>query len=70
MSFNGDEELLDYAMREPERLQRPIVLVDDRAIVCRPAELVKTILPDAPCEAISDDYINPMLAIKHRYFSS
>jgi len=62
----GDEELLDYARQEPERIQRPIVIVDDRAVICRPAEIVKTILPDAACEAISDDYINPMLAIKHR----
>lgn len=64
--FNGEEELLDYAMQQPERLQRPIVIVDDRAVICRPAEIVKTILPDAACPAISDDYINPMLAIKHR----
>jgi len=39
-----DEEILDTIARHPNLLQRPIVEIDDRAIVARPAERVNEIL--------------------------
>ena len=40
----SDDQILDTIAQHPNLLQRPIVEIDDRAIVARPAERVNEIL--------------------------
>ena len=40
----SDDQILDTIAKHPNLLQRPIVEIDDRAIVARPAERVNEIL--------------------------
>lgn len=44
----SDEELLGQIERHPVLLNRPIVVTDKGAALCRPADKVLELLPDAP----------------------
>jgi len=44
----SDEELLARIERHPILLNRPIVVTDKGAALCRPADKVLELLPDAP----------------------
>ena len=41
-----DDQLLDFIVQHPILLNRPVVVTPAGAKVCRPAELVKSLLPD------------------------
>lgn len=40
----SDNEIIDAMVNNPKLIERPIVETDDRAVVCRPPELVKAII--------------------------
>lgn len=40
----SDDVLLDLMVKHPDLIQRPIVVKDDKAVLARPAEAVKTLL--------------------------
>ncbi|MBX9659970.1 MAG: arsenate reductase (glutaredoxin) [Nitrospiraceae bacterium] len=40
----SEEALLDLMVKHPDLIQRPLVVKDDKALLARPAETVKTLL--------------------------
>lgn len=40
----SDDALLDLMVKHPDLIQRPLVVKDDKAVLARPAETVKTFL--------------------------
>ena len=40
----SEEALLDLMVKHPDLIQRPLVVKDDKAVLARPAETVKTLL--------------------------
>ena len=40
----SDDALLDLMVKHPDLIQRPLVVKDDKALLARPAETVKTLL--------------------------
>ena len=40
----SDDALLDLMVKHPDLIQRPLVVKDDKALLARPAERVKTLL--------------------------
>lgn len=40
----SDDALLDLMVKHPDLIQRPLVVKDDKAVLARPAETVKTLL--------------------------
>ncbi|NOS79391.1 MAG: arsenate reductase (glutaredoxin) [Nitrospira sp.] len=40
----SDDALLDLMVKYPDLIQRPLVVKDDKALLARPAETVKTLL--------------------------
>ncbi len=40
----SDDALLDLMVKYPDLIQRPLVVRDDKAVLARPAETVKTLL--------------------------
>ena len=40
----SDDALLDLMVKYPDLIQRPLVVKDDKAVLARPAETVKTLL--------------------------
>ncbi len=40
----SDDALLDLMVKHPDLIQRPLVVRDDKAVLARPAETVKTLL--------------------------
>jgi len=40
----SDDALLDLMVKHPDLIQRPLVVTDDKALLARPAETVKTLL--------------------------
>lgn len=40
----SDDTLLDLMVKHPDLIQRPLVVKDDKAVLARPAETVKTLL--------------------------
>ncbi|MEQ1793172.1 MAG: arsenate reductase (glutaredoxin) [Nitrospira sp.] len=40
----SDDALLDVMVKHPDLIQRPLVVKDDKAVLARPAEAVKTLL--------------------------
>src|SRR5689334_2724205 len=42
----SDDELLDFMMRHPILINRPIVVTDKGVMLCRPSEVVLEILPN------------------------
>ena len=40
----SDDTLLDLMVKHPDLIQRPLVVKDDKALLARPAETVKTLL--------------------------
>lgn len=43
----SDDQLLDAMLAHPELINRPIVVTERGSRLCRPAELVQTLLPPA-----------------------
>jgi arsenate reductase len=39
-----DEQILDAIEKHPILIERPIVIVDEKVALCRPAEIVKTLI--------------------------
>jgi arsenate reductase len=39
-----DEQILDAIEKHPILIERPIVVVDEKVALCRPAEIVKTLI--------------------------
>jgi arsenate reductase len=40
----SDDSLLDLMVKHPDLIQRPLVVKDDKAVLARPAETVKTLI--------------------------
>ena len=40
----SDDALLDLMVKHPDLIQRPLVVKDDKAVLARPAETVKTLI--------------------------
>ena len=45
-----DDELLDWMVKEPILMNRPVVLTENRTRLCRPKEVLFEIMPEAKVE--------------------
>lgn len=43
----SDDELIDFMVQHPILINRPIVVVDGKARLCRPSEVLFELIPDA-----------------------
>lgn len=50
----SDDEILDAMLEHPILIERPIIIIDDRAIVARPPERVLELLGDQDTSPVID----------------
>jgi arsenate reductase (glutaredoxin) len=51
----SDDQLIDFMMEHPILINRPIVVVDGRAKLCRPSETVLELIPDIDLGSFTKD---------------
>lgn len=62
----SDDELIDFMMQHPILINRPIVVIDGKARLCRPSEVVLELLPDTEFATFTKEDGEVVTAPKHR----